>query len=197
MPYGEFHHKQQTLTYEKGYAVRALLTHSNENVDSHPPEMPVDYSSAGKEATAPPVSHDAASKLPKWVEYDRKVCASPVDDIEDIWTTCTVNLFCIAVGGLSRSNLKKLLRWGCQVLRWFAYFKESVIESAQEQYRIRRITILYYLEDDTLEVTEPKQENSGILQVLSMSRSEARAHSHSCYWVSILVIMLCCCRGGL
>jgi len=51
------------------------------------------------------------------------------------------------------------------VLRWFGYFREAVTESAKEQYRIRRITILYYLEDDTLEVTEPKQENSGILQV--------------------------------
>lgn len=51
------------------------------------------------------------------------------------------------------------------MLRWFAYFEEVVPESAEEQYRIRRFTILYYLEDDTLEVTEPKQENSGILQV--------------------------------
>lgn len=59
------------------------------------------------------------------------------------------------------------------MLRWFAYFKEAVTESAEEQYRIRRVTILYYLQDDTLEVTEPKQENSGILQVKPMRAPDA------------------------
>lgn len=51
-----------------------------------------------------------------------------------------------------------------QVLRWFGYFKENVHDNPEERLRIRRINIHYYLEDDTLDVTEPKQENSGILQ---------------------------------
>merc|ERR1711871_1816254 len=50
------------------------------------------------------------------------------------------------------------------VLRFFAYFKEAVHESRMENYRVRKVTILYYLEDNTLQVNEPKEENSGIPQ---------------------------------
>jgi len=50
------------------------------------------------------------------------------------------------------------------VLRFFAYFKEAVHESRMENYRVRKVTIMYYLEDNTLQVNEPKEENSGIPQ---------------------------------
>jgi Ca2+-binding EF-hand superfamily protein len=50
------------------------------------------------------------------------------------------------------------------VLRFFAYYKEAVHESRMENYRVRKVTILYYLEDNTLQVNEPKEENSGIPQ---------------------------------
>merc|ERR1711939_159319 len=50
------------------------------------------------------------------------------------------------------------------VLRFFGYFKEAVHESRMENYRVRKVTILYYLEDNTLQVNEPKEENSGIPQ---------------------------------
>ena len=39
------------------------------------------------------------------------------------------------------------------VLRFFGYFKEAVHESRMENYRVRKVTILYYLEDNTLQVT--------------------------------------------
>ncbi|RLN02356.1 hypothetical protein BBJ28_00004969 [Nothophytophthora sp. Chile5] len=51
-----------------------------------------------------------------------------------------------------------------RVLRFGAYFLEAVHESNLENYRVRRCEVLYYLEDDTLQITEPKVENSGILQ---------------------------------
>ncbi|KAL4167103.1 hypothetical protein KRP22_012590 [Phytophthora ramorum] len=51
-----------------------------------------------------------------------------------------------------------------KVLRFEAYFLEAVHESNLENYRVRRCEVLYYLEDDTLQITEPKVENSGILQ---------------------------------
>ncbi|CEG43574.1 Uncharacterized conserved protein, contains DM10 domain [Plasmopara halstedii] len=51
-----------------------------------------------------------------------------------------------------------------KVLRFEAYFLEAVHESNLENYRVRRCEVLYYLEDDTLQITEPKIENSGILQ---------------------------------
>merc|ERR1712159_870830 len=50
------------------------------------------------------------------------------------------------------------------VLRFFGYFKEAVHESRMENFRVRKVTILYYLEDNTLQVNEPKEENSGIPQ---------------------------------
>jgi hypothetical protein len=50
------------------------------------------------------------------------------------------------------------------VLRFFAYFKEAVHESRMENYRTRKVTMLYYLEDNTVQVNEPKEENSGIPQ---------------------------------
>lgn len=52
-----------------------------------------------------------------------------------------------------------------QVLRFFGYFQEAVTESNIENHRVRRVVVLYYLADDTLQVTEPKQDNSGIPQV--------------------------------
>jgi hypothetical protein len=51
-----------------------------------------------------------------------------------------------------------------KVLRFEAYFLEAVHESNMENYRVRLCEVLYYLEDDTLQITEPKVENSGILQ---------------------------------
>jgi len=48
-----------------------------------------------------------------------------------------------------------------QVLRFHAYFKESVVESRLENYRIRKVTIFYFLEDKSIMVTEPKITNAG------------------------------------
>lgn len=56
-----------------------------------------------------------------------------------------------------------------QVLRFYAYFQEAVHEKREEQYRIRRSIILFYLEDDTIQVNEPRMENSGIPQGMTSS----------------------------
>ena len=42
------------------------------------------------------------------------------------------------------------------------YFKESCVETPLEAYRVRKLTIFYYLDDNTCEIYEKKQENSGI-----------------------------------
>ena len=52
-----------------------------------------------------------------------------------------------------------------QVLKFFAYFKETVHESQQEYYRVRPVEIFYYLEDDSISVMEPHVENAGMPQV--------------------------------
>merc|ERR1711998_278438 len=51
-----------------------------------------------------------------------------------------------------------------KVLRFDGYFQEAVHESRQETFRIRRCVVYYYLEDDSIHVSEPKIENSGIPQ---------------------------------
>jgi len=48
-----------------------------------------------------------------------------------------------------------------QVLRFNGFFKESVVESRLENYRIRNLIIYYFLEDRSIMITEPKQSNSG------------------------------------
>jgi len=50
------------------------------------------------------------------------------------------------------------------VLRFYGFFKEAVVETNLENYRIRKCTILYYLEDDTCQINETRQDNSGLPQ---------------------------------
>jgi len=57
-----------------------------------------------------------------------------------------------------------------QVLRFNAYFQEPVHESPNENFRIRNCVILYYLEDGTMHILEPKVENSGIPQGAFLKR---------------------------
>ncbi|KAF2975435.1 hypothetical protein EK904_002001 [Melospiza melodia maxima] len=51
-----------------------------------------------------------------------------------------------------------------QVLCFDAYFEEEVPEKHQELYRIRHCKIYFFLEDDTIQVTEPVVKDSGINQ---------------------------------
>lgn len=41
-------------------------------------------------------------------------------------------------------------------LTFKAFFKQTVVESPQEFFRIRYVNIIYFLEDDTITVMEPK-----------------------------------------
>lgn len=51
-----------------------------------------------------------------------------------------------------------------QVLRFFGWFREAVPDSPLEAWRVRRVHLLVYLEDGTMQVTEPPQPNSGLVQ---------------------------------
>ena len=51
-----------------------------------------------------------------------------------------------------------------QVLCFDAFFQEAVHEKREEQYRVRRCKIYFYLEDDSIQVIEPHVKNSGIPQ---------------------------------
>jgi len=49
-------------------------------------------------------------------------------------------------------------------LRFDAYFQEEVVERQDENHRIRACKILFYPEDDSIQVNEDKQANSGMRQ---------------------------------
>lgn len=51
-----------------------------------------------------------------------------------------------------------------KVLCFFAFFKQTIHESPLEHFRVRYVKIYYYLEDDTISVTEPEVANSGMPQ---------------------------------
>mmetsp|Transcript_16707 Transcript_16707/g.41351 ORF Transcript_16707/g.41351 Transcript_16707/m.41351 type:complete len:615 (+) Transcript_16707:249-2093(+) len=61
------------------------------------------------------------------------------------------------------SNGPAWIKHDKQVCRFFAYTQESVTESDYENARIRYVTIIYFLEDGTMQLTERKIENSGIM----------------------------------
>ena len=50
------------------------------------------------------------------------------------------------------------------MLKYNAWFKQTVHESPNEHDRVRHVNIYYYLEDDSISVVEPHVENSGMPQ---------------------------------
>jgi len=52
--------------------------------------------------------------------------------------------------------------------------KESIVESSKETARIRLFKIYYYLTDDTLEISEEREVNSGILQGPYLKRRKVK-----------------------
>lgn len=56
------------------------------------------------------------------------------------------------------------------MLRFYAYFQESVLFSPVEDYRVRPVVVYYYLEDDTMSIVEPKVQNSGLSQGMRIKR---------------------------
>ena len=64
------------------------------------------------------------------------------------------------------SDLPAWVAFDRQVLCFDAYFQEAVHEKREEQYRVRNCKIYFYLEDDSIQVIEPRLKNSGIPQGL-------------------------------
>ena len=62
------------------------------------------------------------------------------------------------------------------MLAYDAYFQEAVHEKREEQYRVRRVKIYFYLEDDSIQVIEPRLKNTGVPQGESCTHTEAVTH---------------------
>lgn len=68
-----------------------------------------------------------------------------------------------------------------KVLCFYGYFKETLPEVNLAPYQVRKVKILYYLEDGTIQISEPKTENSGIPQGCLVSRQRIpRLSSSEC-----------------
>ena len=75
-----------------------------------------------------------------------------------------------------------------QVLCFQAFFKEAVHESALENHRVHKCDIFYYTEDDSIEITERKFENSGMPQGNFMKRHQVPKDEDSFFTLDDLVI---------
>ncbi|OHS96723.1 EF-hand domain-containing family member C2 [Tritrichomonas foetus] len=56
------------------------------------------------------------------------------------------------------------------VLRFYAYFQQSIVESNEETFRVRYVRIYYYTEDDTIMIEEHKERNAGMDQGVLLRR---------------------------
>ncbi|XP_055609941.1 EF-hand domain-containing family member C2-like [Uranotaenia lowii] len=66
--------------------------------------------------------------------------------------------------------LPSWLTYDKKVLCFHAYFQETLSEVDRIPYQVRKVKILYYLEDDTMQVSEPRTMNSGIPQGCLVTR---------------------------
>ena len=58
-----------------------------------------------------------------------------------------------------------------KVLRFFGHFQETIPDGmGTESTRVRNVHLLYYLEDDTLSLVEPRLHNSGLDQGILIKR---------------------------
>jgi len=62
------------------------------------------------------------------------------------------------------SDVPSWVAFDRQVLCFDAYFQEAVHEQRQETFRVRKCKIYFYLEDDSIQVIEPRLKNSGVPQ---------------------------------
>jgi len=66
-----------------------------------------------------------------------------------------------------------------QALRFYAFFQESITERPDENARYRQCSIMYFMEDGTLRISEPRQENSGIPQGQFLKRHRVQKEDQS------------------
>ncbi|XP_062554556.1 EF-hand domain-containing family member C2 [Armigeres subalbatus] len=66
--------------------------------------------------------------------------------------------------------LPSWLTYDRKVLCFHGFFQETLTEIDRIPYQIRKVKILYYLEDDTMQVSEPRTMNSGIPQGCLVTR---------------------------
>lgn len=64
----------------------------------------------------------------------------------------------------NEDSLPSFLKYDRKVLCFKAYYEEEVLESTLEKQRVRKCLVYYYLENDTIQMIEPSEENAGMPQ---------------------------------
>ena len=59
-------------------------------------------------------------------------------------------------------RLPQWIKYDKTVLKFLGYFCEHVVESAYENYRIRKCNIFYYLDDDTMHIDEIRSKGKDV-----------------------------------
>lgn len=91
-------------------------------------------------------------------------------------------------GTLNMSTAPDWVAFDRQVLRFYAFFKEAVTDSAVENQRVRKCVIFYYLDDGSLYIAEPKTVNSGMPQgVLLKKHKVPKADGTFVSWHDVAV----------
>ncbi|GIL63796.1 hypothetical protein Vafri_17794 [Volvox africanus] len=71
------------------------------------------------------------------------------------------------------ARVPKWITYDRKVLGFGAYFQEDVQYSPLESWRVRKVTIKYYLENDQVEIVEARELNSGLSQGVLLRRHSA------------------------
>ncbi len=99
--------------------------------------------------------------LPIPRQWDKKDVQTRTERSKSSSQTTLVNHFGSEINELFQPDWVKMEK---QVLRFFGYVKESIVEIAKETARVRMLRVFYYLIDDILEIVEKRKSNSGIFQ---------------------------------
>ncbi|KAG2423386.1 hypothetical protein HXX76_015352 [Chlamydomonas incerta] len=75
--------------------------------------------------------------------------------------------------GRTGGRVPNWIAYDRKVLGFSGYFREEVPNSALETWRVRRVAIRYYMENDTVEIVEIREANSGLPQGTLLKRHNA------------------------
>ncbi|CAH0691886.1 unnamed protein product [Spodoptera exigua] len=71
-------------------------------------------------------------------------------------------------------DLPTWIMYDKHILRFHAFFQQTLHENRSGSHILRKVNILFYLEDGTIKVMEPKTDNSGLTQGTLISRQRIR-----------------------
>ena len=75
------------------------------------------------------------------------------------------NIYLRTVSGLSAPDfIPDHVKLDKKVIHFKGYYSEEIVESPIETERVRYLDVYYYLTDDTVMISEPHIQNSGITQ---------------------------------